>query len=288
MRRGIRFWALLLALLFVWAPALAEYRFSEDVDGIDLAADSVFMLEVYSARREKIAVGSGFVAFDASLLVTNYHVIQDAAYVVAVSENNKSYPVYRVCALDEVKDLAILQFEQKPGVSPLPLNARDPLKRAQPVVVISSPAGLMNTVSLGNISAFYNRENKHWIQFTAPISSGSSGGALLNDRGEVIGVVTATYASAQNVNMAVRIQDLEALYKRWDGRTTARLDSSGTVAVMSSLPVSEQQDAGVVWITRSGKKYHSTPTCSHMRSPVEISLVEAIANGYEPCGKCFK
>ena len=288
MRRGIRFWALLLALLFVWAPALAEYRFSEDVDGIDLAADSVFMLEVYSARREKIAVGSGFVAFDASLLVTNYHVIQDAAYVVAVSENNKSYPVYRVCALDEVKDLAILQFEQKPGVSPLPLNARDPLKRAQPVVVISSPAGLMNTVSLGNISAFYNRENKHWIQFTAPISSGSSGGALLNDEGEVIGITTATYASAQNVNMAVKAEEVIRLYNKWDKRTTSQIGNMRGYSYPSASQAKDTSEENVVWVTAGGKKYHSNPNCSKMRSPIQMDLLEAIEKGYEPCGKCFK
>ena len=41
-------------------------------------------------------------------------------------------------------------------------------------------------------------------------------------------------------------------------------------------------------ITAGGKKYHSTPNCSKMRSPVSIDLMEAIEKGYQPCGKCFK
>ena len=89
------------------------------------------------------------------------------------------------------------------------------LKRGQQVVAIGSPEGLINTVSMGNISALYRRNDTPDIQFTAPISHGSSGGALFNNKGEVIGVTSATHKEGQNINFAVGISHVIELY---DGR----------------------------------------------------------------------
>ena len=284
--------ALCLAVLLLFsmtAAVCAEYSFSSDPDAVERAADSVFMLEVYDASNRKIAMGSGFVMFQPALMVTNYHVIEDGAYLVALSDDAEQYLITDVCAADKKLDLAILRFEPSAAVRPLEYDATDDLKRSQTVVAIGSPAGLKNTVSIGNISAFYARGNKNWIQFTAPISSGSSGGALLNDQGKVIGVTTATYASTQNVNLAVRVSELVKLYSKWDGKTTKQLgqltgQGSGQFSAVTSMPAA----TGKVWITKSGKKYHNNSTCSQMKSPVEIDLLEAIEKGYEPCGKCYK
>ena len=183
----------------------------------------------------------------------------------------------------------MLRFEPSSAVHPLDYDAADELKRSQAVVAIGSPAGLKNTVSIGNISAFYDQGNKNWIQFTAPISSGSSGGALLNDQGKVIGITTATYASTQNVNLAVRVSALAALYQKWDGQTTRKLGQiTGQGGAQTSFATVPPASTGKVWITKSGKKYHSNPNCSQMKNPVEIDLLEAIEKGYEPCGKCYK
>ena len=281
--------AFLLAACLLLCPALSlADGFSDDPDAIEKAADSVFMLEVYSSRNQQIASGSGFVAFDPSILVTNYHVIEGGAYIVAVSDDKEQYLVTRACCVDQKKDIAILLFDQPSKADPLPLDTDGNLKRSQTVVAIGSPAGLMNTISIGNISAFYTREGKNWIQFTAPISSGSSGGALFNDEGEIIGITTATYASAQNINMAVRVEDVIRLFNQWDKRTVSRLGISGVYAspkVSSSRPAAEGTR---VWVTISGKKYHNNPTCSKMTNPVEMDLLEAIERGYEPCGKCYK
>ena len=73
-------------------------------------------------------------------------------------------------------------------------------------MTIGSPMGFRNSVSIGNISSAEEDEYTGYIQFTAPISSGSSGGTLLNDEGEVIGITTAVYSDrepTQNINFAV-------------------------------------------------------------------------------------
>jgi len=93
------------------------------------------------------------------------------------------------------------------NLEPLNLSTGEIL-RAEPVVAIGSPQGMLNTVSMGNVSGFVTIDNVDYIQFTAPISNGSSGGALFNDRGEVIGVTTSAIAPdgnvVQNLNFAAK------------------------------------------------------------------------------------
>ena len=69
------------------------------------------------------------------------------------------------------------------------------------MIAIGNPKGLSGTVSNGIVSAF--RENNTWVQFTAPISPGSSGGALVNLRGEVVGMPTKLRTDGQNLNFAI-------------------------------------------------------------------------------------
>lgn len=268
--------------------SFAENGFSGDVDAIEKAADSVFMLEVYSYDNKQIAVGSGFVAFDSRILITNYHVIEGGAYVIAISDDKVKYLVSQMCCIDRKKDLAILYFDQETNTNPLPLDTDGNLKRSQTVVAIGSPAGLMNTISIGNISAFYARDGKDWIQFTAPISSGSSGGALFNDEGEIIGVTTASYASAQNINMAVKAEEVIKLYESWDKKTITRIGYMRGNQYPPITSAKNTEEGKTVWTTKTGKKYHSNPNCSKMQSPIEMELLEAIENGYEPCGKCYR
>lgn len=285
--------ALIAVCLFIYllvCPSFSfgENTFSTDADAIEKAADSVFMLEVYSYNNQKIAVGSGFVAFDSSTLITNYHVIEDGSYVIAISDDKDQYLISHICCFDKGKDIAILRFDQETNSEPLPLDTDGQLKRSQTVVAIGSPAGLMNTVSLGNISRIYTKEGGDWIQFTAPISSGSSGGALLNNEGEVIGITTATYASAQNVNMAVKVEEVIKLYNHWDQRTVSNIGNMRGYSYPSAQQSKESAEESIVWVTAGGKKYHNNPNCSKMRSPVKMDLLEAIEKGYEPCGKCYK
>ena len=286
-RISVLFLALFLAGAFITAGG-AEAAFSEDPDAVERAADSVFMLEVYSSGRSRIAIGSGFIAFENNLIVTNNHVIEGATYIIANSDDGERYQVERVEAADETLDIAFLRLGKDVSCTPLEFDPNTKLKRSMRVVAIGSPAGLMNTISIGNISAFYRDKSKDWIQFTAPISSGSSGGPLLNDRGKVIGVTTATYASAQNVNMAVRASDVVKLYEKWS-RSPGSYAASGAISAGGNgISASGGADATQVYVTGTGKKYHLNPSCSRMKKPIQISLLEAIQQGYEPCGICYR
>ena len=284
---------ILLIGLLMCSPmmAFASIEYIDDFDAIEKTADSVFMLETYNTANEQIAIGSGFLAFDKHLLVTNYHVIEDASYVIAISDDSDRFLINQACVADKDLDIAILYLGESGDLDPLEFDVKQVLKRSMKVVAIGSPAGLMNTVSIGNISSFYKNSDKDWIQFTAPISSGSSGGPLLNAQGKVIGVTTATYASAQNVNMAVRATDVTRLYEQWNGKVSPLSSVTGTEFVHTSqqnAEFSEDNSTNTVYISSGGKKYHNNPHCSRMKNATKIDLIEAIERGYEPCNKCYR
>lgn len=239
-----------LALLILMASCQAAYAksFSEDENVIEVAAQSVLLLEVYNSKNSLIGTGSGFIAFDNMTLITNYHVIEDAASIIAYSDNDRKYRLSYVLCADETMDVAILGFENPTDLNPLVLHADDDLKRGATVVTIGSPIGIKNTVSIGNISAVYEEDHVPWIQITAPISHGSSGGALFNNNGEVIGITSGGFEDGQNLNLAINIAVAIAMHNAWDGKTytftnhksSAKMDFTG---VYQSEGTGENQSA---------------------------------------------
>jgi len=182
-----------------------------------------------------IGTGSGFVispnpeaVSDDGLqrwIVTNHHVVRAA--VSAAIDPPFTHPVVspgpsgdfarstsNVVAENESNDLAVLATFGW-DVPHLTLGDDTVPPIGTRVFVISSPEGLKNTLSEGLISGFRERENgKQWIQITAPISSGSSGGPVLTGDGRVIGVVVASHEEGQNLNFAVPVGVLRQLLAR--------------------------------------------------------------------------
>ena len=141
---------------------------------------------------------------------------------------------------------------------------------------------------LGNEAALRMQISVADIQLPLKVAAAHPNAFLSGDEGEIIGITTATYASAQNINMAVKIKEVIALFNKWDKKTTTQI---GYMKGNSYPSVSSSQQAaegGTVWVTKTGKKYHSSPYCSKMTSPIEMDLLEAIEKGYQPCGKCYK
>ena len=179
----------------------------------DKASSSVFYIEVYDEYDNAVASGSGFFISSDGVAVTNYHVIEDtsSAYIQTTDEN--VYEITNVLSYDKELDIAIIRISRTdiwgntvPYFPYLELADSDNIKAGQTVYAIGSPRGLQNTLSSGIISNVNQiLDGKSFIQVTAPITHGSSGGALLNEYGEVVGITSAIYEGEGNIGFAIPI-----------------------------------------------------------------------------------
>ena len=130
--------------------------------------------------------GSGSIISSDGLVLTNSHVIEGSHKVVVTTYEGRHYEVESVPAYDNLLDIAFLKINAD-GLDPLPIGNSDEISVGQKTIVIGHSEGFLNTLSIGNVSAVRNYDSTgegENIQITNPISSGNSGGALLNDKGE--------------------------------------------------------------------------------------------------------
>lgn len=179
-------------------------------------------LRTYNDKGDAFRDGSGFIVAPGKI-VTNYHVIDKAAsiYVSHVGEE-RWIKVMRTPIFDKAHDLAILIIDRL-NTPALPIANSDNIEIGERIYAVGNPQGWEGTFSQGIVSSIRGKEPNKWIQITAPVSPGSSGGAILNSKSEVIGVATLSYFSidpktkvnrAQNINFAVPSNYLRDLLRR--------------------------------------------------------------------------
>jgi S1-C subfamily serine protease len=147
-------------------------------------------------NRRSLVTGSGFLMDSKGVVVTNEHVVERAEKVSVVVPSRPGRYTAKVVGTDKQTDLAVLRIDPREGEEPFPvtkLGDSDKLKVGEWVIAIGNPYGLDGTVSLGIVSAKgrdLQGENllNDFIQTDAMIDRGSSGGPLINLRGEVLGI----------------------------------------------------------------------------------------------------
>ena len=147
--------------------------------------------------REQQVSGSGVIIRSDGYIVTNNHVVEGATKVEVTLNNNKTYPA-TIIGTDPATDVAIIKIEAD-GLPVVPFGDSDQLRLGQWVIAIGSPYDLRSTITAGIVSAkgrqmpHYNGEFKieSFIQTDAAVNPGNSGGALVNQKGELVGVNTA-------------------------------------------------------------------------------------------------
>ncbi len=166
-----------------------------------LYADTVVMIKVYNNTKQQIGSGSGVVITDDGFIVTNNHVVGGGCYYGVLFENDETeYLVPKLTKYHSDYDLAIIKVERKTNC--ININEKA-LVRGQQILSIGSPLGLFNTISEGIVSGFREIDRVDMVQISAPISPGSSGGALLDMCGNLAGITTAGFDAGQNLNLAV-------------------------------------------------------------------------------------
>lgn len=173
-----------------------------------LLASSVVLISIHDSDGDIIGTGSGIMIGRNGYILTNNHVASGGRfYSVRIEDDEEVYVTNEVIKYNVITDLAVIRIKRQ--LKPIPIyKGGKRLVRGQKVVAIGSPLGLFNSVSDGIISGFRNIHDVDMIQFTAPISHGSSGGAVLNMQGEVIGISTAGIDSGQNINLAIGYESI--------------------------------------------------------------------------------
>ena len=162
------------------------------------------------------AQGSGFFVRP-GYVATNYHVIEGAETIIArLVGTETTYTITEIVATDERRDLAIIKVIG--DIPPeLPLGNSNEVRIGETVYAVGNPQGLQGTVSRGIVSSMRDfGQNGIRIQIDAPISPGNSGGPVLNDEGEVIGVSASGIQGidAQNLNFAIPSNYLKVLLRK--------------------------------------------------------------------------
>ena len=171
-------------------------------------ASSVVMLKIFDQNHQCFKSGSGVILNDQGYVLTNLHVVNGGHYYgILLEEETDIFYTNELIKYHQDYDLAVLRMEKRGRPIPISRGGKR-LVRGQKVVAIGSPLGLFNSVSDGIISGFRDMEKVSMIQFTAPVSHGSSGGALLDLYGDLIGIITAGFDDGQNLNLAVDCQTI--------------------------------------------------------------------------------
>jgi Do/DeqQ family serine protease len=163
--------------------------------------------------RSRVAqsLGSGVIVSHDGYILTNSHVVGDARAQVSVVMQDKRELKAKIVGTDEMTDIALLKIDDR-GLPVLPWGDSSKLKVAEWVLAIGNPFQLNQTVTLGIVSALGRTLGgslatyEDFIQTDAAINPGNSGGALINARGELIGINTAIFSESggyQGIGFAV-------------------------------------------------------------------------------------
>jgi hypothetical protein len=228
----------LLSLIFIVAGVAAAQTAPprKNIPAIAKAANGAIVSIVMSGKDgHPLAQGSGFLVSKDGLIVTNYHVIAEGTSAVVKFPDGAFYIVDGVLAPDKIRDLAIIKIHGK-TFRTLTLGNSDRVQVGEEVVAIGNPLSLESTVSNGIVSGIRTvpEQGGKFLQTTAPISPGSSGGPLFNMRGEVIGVNTMYLKGGENLNFAIPVNDAELLL---------HINQSGSVVELRGLPDEDNGEA---------------------------------------------
>lgn len=309
-KTGIAILSLAIVLLILSASVYVAVKLITDKQPTKLSSEEIYCLaspatvEIRIETEFGTATGTGFFSSTDGKIITNFHVIEDATLGAVYLSNGEKYDIQKLVGFDSYLDIAIIQIDYQPTTI---LEIRtDLLQTGETVYALGSSLGLADSFSEGIISA-NQREigGQIFIQTTAPISHGNSGGPLIDKYGRVVGITTAGVESGQNLNFAVPISAVN------------KIDQSHPVSFPGQLSFSEWstiEKAGIsYWEWVKGNKdllvicdidekvYHngecfvvnlveyreqSDPFAAESDEFIYLYLSEVLSKGYTQCNNC--
>lgn len=179
-----------------------------------------YSADVYDARSSAVVtiydgyfgfVGSGVIIDPSGLVVTNHHVLRGLEDPYVQLSDGTIHELRAMHSHNEYRDLAIFWLETEQEFPFVPIRGSEEVRIGEEVVVIGSPEGYTNTLSTGELSGRREEGSLTYLQTNAPITYGSSGGAMLDlETGSLIGIITSGY-DLGNLNFAVPSEDISEM-----------------------------------------------------------------------------
>jgi len=171
-------------------------------------------------ERKRRGHGSGFCIDPSGVILTNAHVVRSADRVTVTFPGSQEAMLAEVLETDEVLDVAVLRVKNPAG-KPLPhlkLGSAQTLKTGDWAIVLGNPLGLNNTCTLGIISSMDRSSGEaglDWLlhpmlQTDAAVNQGNSGGPLLNENGEAVGMISTRAMNGEGIGFAIPIDNVAA------------------------------------------------------------------------------
>lgn len=170
-------------------------------------------------NRFNLAHGTGVIVESSGVIVTNAHVVKDMKNIVVVTSDGTTYNGHAT-NIDEESDLALVKIDAS-GLAPATFASSSDIKVGETVAAIGTPISfaLRNSVTVGIVSGLDRSVSSQYqlIQTDAAINPGNSGGALINMKGEVIGINTMKYADfgVENLGFAIPVDTVKYVLKHF-------------------------------------------------------------------------
>jgi len=224
-----------LALMFSAGRVLTRGHRDDLPRLVKRVQPAVVTVMAYNARDEALFQGTGFFMAPGDCFLTNYHVLAQAVRAEVRTAEGRCYPVRGVVAADPDWDLvaaAVASFPE--GIAGLNISRAVP-EVGERVAVVGSPLGLEHTLSDGVVSAIRRTSGGHYLQISAPVSTGSSGSPVINMKGEVVGIASLQVIKGQNLNFAVPGSRALALQEKAVAFRTASIPRAAPERTAASL-----------------------------------------------------
>jgi S1-C subfamily serine protease len=185
------------------------------------------IVEVTTTKGEVSSQGTGVLISSDGTILSALHVLEGGSRVVVKLRSGDVFDNVVITAYDERRDLVVLKV---PGfdLPTIPLGNSNLVAEGEPVAVISNPAGLHRSITTGVVSGIRELENTGFevIQTSAAASPGSSGGAMLNGKGELIAIISFKVVGGENLNFGIPVNYARGLIPGHESLSVSQLSAS--------------------------------------------------------------